>query len=78
MYGHICHLYLFCLLGEEDNLKDKFGNLAYDLRSPELKDSNKFPNADQSQRRLEVIQRSGEVIFVPSGWHHQVFNMVCN
>lgn len=25
---------------------------------------------------IEVIQNAGEVIFVPSGWHHQVYNLV--
>ena len=28
------------------------------------------------QKKFEVIQNSGEIIFVPSGWHHQVQNMV--
>lgn len=26
---------------------------------------------------LECIQESGDTIFVPSGWHHQVYNLVC-
>lgn len=24
----------------------------------------------------EVVQNVGEIIFVPSGWHHQVWNLV--
>lgn len=27
-------------------------------------------------QRLEVIQGQGQIIFVPSGWHHQVINLV--
>lgn len=26
---------------------------------------------------LECIQETGDIIFVPSGWHHQVYNLVC-
>ena len=27
------------------------------------------------ERSYEVIQETGDVIFVPSGWHHQVHNL---
>ena len=57
-------------------MKDKFGHLAFDLRSSDLADPSKYPDANHVHKRFEIIQRSGEVIFVPSGWHHQVFNMV--
>ena len=66
-----------CLIvGEEDNLKDRYGSLAFDLRSDALSDKVQFPNADKVERRFEAIQEEGEVIFVPSRWHHQVFNLV--
>ena len=35
----------------------------------------KFPNVSQVERSYEVIQETGDVIFVPSGWHHQVHNL---
>lgn len=54
--------------GHESFLKDKTNKLMY------LVD-----DSDASKHRdlyLEVIQEPGEVIFVPSGWHHQVWNIV--
>ena len=35
----------------------------------------KYPNASKVGRSYEVIQETGDVIFVPSGWHHQVLNL---
>ena len=35
----------------------------------------KYPNAHKLKRNYEVIQEPGDVIFVPSGWHHQVHNL---
>nr|XP_006820145.1 PREDICTED: jmjC domain-containing protein 4-like [Saccoglossus kowalevskii] len=61
--------------GQEQNLKDVHGNLAYDVTSPEMHDGTKYPNYDKVSGMLEVIQEAGEVIFVPSGWYHQVINM---
>ena len=37
--------------------------------------AKKFPNANQVERSYEVLQETGDVIFVPSGWHHQVHNL---
>nr|XP_026488562.1 jmjC domain-containing protein 4 homolog [Vanessa tameamea] len=50
--------------GEEEKLKDTLGNL------PLLFDPEKFHNIDY----FEIIQEKGDGLFVPSGWHHQVFN----
>ena len=59
-------------------LKDNLGNLVYDVMSPDLDNEKKFPNAHKVKgQQLEVIQGEGQIIFVPSGWHHQVYNLVC-
>lgn len=50
--------------GEENKLKDATGNLLYDVS-----------NALDSVKYFEVIQEPGEAIFVPSKWHHQVWNL---
>ncbi|XP_071943049.1 2-oxoglutarate and iron-dependent oxygenase JMJD4-like [Antedon mediterranea] len=61
--------------GEEEFLRDKYGNLPFDVTSSEMNDKTKFPKLSQLKQCIEVIQRAGEVIFIPSGWHHQVFNL---
>jgi len=60
--------------GCEDYLRDKNGHLIFDLSSLELCDSSQFPESSKAQP-ITVIQEQGEIIFVPSGWHHQVFNL---
>ena len=52
-------------------MKDRLGNLVYDLRSI---DHVQFPNTEQA-KRIIYYQRDGETIFVPSGWYHQVENI---
>ena len=37
--------------------------------------AKKYPNAHKAVRSYEVIQETGDVIFVPSKWHHQVHNL---
>ncbi len=59
--------------GEERKLKNKFGNLPHDVSY--LED----PNNNEGNGNLKfilVIQNVGDAIFVPSGWHHQVWNTV--
>ena len=60
------------LVGKETLLMDKLGNLPFDV----TKSPYNSQDHESYQHRLEVIQESGEVIFVPSGWHHQVHNLV--
>lgn len=61
--------------GEEDCLRDKFGQLAYDATASEMNDEKLFPAYKNLKLSIEVIQEAGEAIFVPSGWHHQVWNL---
>ncbi|WWC90364.1 uncharacterized protein L201_005297 [Kwoniella dendrophila CBS 6074] len=47
-----------------DRVKDEHGELVFDVR--ELEDEG---------GGIKVLQQEGEIIFVPSGWHHQVVNL---
>lgn len=62
--------------GQEEFLRDTHGNLPYDVTSSELQDRGLFPHSEEACQPLEIIQEAGEIIFVPSGWHHQVYNLV--
>lgn len=62
--------------GQEKFLRDCRGNLPYDVTSPALQDERHFPRFSEAGHPLEVIQEAGEILFVPSGWHHQVYNLV--
>ncbi|XP_062522560.1 2-oxoglutarate and iron-dependent oxygenase JMJD4-like isoform X1 [Corticium candelabrum] len=51
----------------EENFKDSYGNTLVDIRN--VKGNSKTTSP------IEVIQNAGEVIFIPSGWYHQVENL---
>ncbi|CAN7937524.1 unnamed protein product, partial [Ixodes hexagonus] len=51
--------------GNEDSLRDSKWRLPYDVT---------VPGCDLDLG-ITVTQEAGEVIFVPSGWHHQVHNL---
>lgn len=67
--------WIFFPPGEEECLKDVHGQLVFDVNSEDLKNPQKYPKFTKLKHRIEVTQLPGEVIFVPSGWHHQVFNL---
>lgn len=61
--------------GQEDFLRDIHGQLIYDATSEELQDYTKYKAYDKrALKYIDVIQKEGEILFVPSGWHHQVWN----
>lgn len=66
--ANICGLkkWIFYPPGEENHLKDNFGKLPYNVT-----DAKNYTD----HTGIEVFQYQGEIIFVPSSWHHQVFNI---
>lgn len=70
-----CKKWLLYPPGQEKYLTDRLGNLAYDILSDDMTDRVQFPDFEKASKPITVIQREGEVIFVPSGWHHQVWNL---
>ncbi|KAL1491713.1 hypothetical protein ABEB36_012270 [Hypothenemus hampei] len=56
--------WIFFPPSEEKYLKDELNNIPYDIK-----------DTSYSRGYLEAIQNSGEAIFVPSGWYHQVWNL---
>ncbi|CAI5789204.1 JmjC domain-containing protein [Podarcis lilfordi] len=61
--------------GQEEFLRDRHGHLPFDITAPDLKKSNLYPRYAQSSPPVEIIQEAGEIVFIPSGWHHQVYNL---
>ncbi|XP_029813806.1 2-oxoglutarate and iron-dependent oxygenase JMJD4, partial [Manacus vitellinus] len=61
--------------GQEEFLKDRHGNLPFDVTAPSLQDRRVYPRYSQSQPPVEIVQEAGEIVFIPSGWHHQVYNL---
>lgn len=51
--------------GEEDQLRDRLGNLPLDVTSHKLSDRVQYPNARRSCGPIRVVQGPGEVIFIP-------------
>ncbi|XP_032634811.1 2-oxoglutarate and iron-dependent oxygenase JMJD4 isoform X2 [Chelonoidis abingdonii] len=60
---------------QEEYLRDRHGNLPFDVTAPGLQDSSIYPRYAQSCPPVEIIQEAGEIVFIPSGWHHQVYNL---
>lgn len=61
--------------GREQLLQDGLGRLPFDVTSSDLQDEAKYPRAAQAPPPIRVVQEAGEILFVPSGWHHQVRNI---
>lgn len=63
--------WIFFPPNEENKLRDGLGNLPFDLSI----ESYQSHIREKSIHSFEVIQRAGQTVFVPSGWHHQVWNL---
>ncbi|GLH16369.1 2-oxoglutarate and iron-dependent oxygenase JMJD4 homolog [Gryllus bimaculatus] len=60
--------------GQEDYLRDNHGNLIYDATCSDMLDNKLFPD-HHKLTPYDITQETGEAIFVPTGWHHQVWNL---
>ncbi|KAJ2384333.1 hypothetical protein GGI23_006953 [Coemansia sp. RSA 2559] len=56
--------------GQEHLFSDGLGQTVYNLLDY---DASRFPRLDQL-KTIEIVQRPGEIVFVPSRWWHQVHN----
>lgn len=72
------HSLAVCALQTPDLLPgDGSGEVPADARPGRQgngEDAERWPRL-RDTRPLRVVQGSGEAIFVPSGWHHQVHNL---
>jgi hypothetical protein len=51
--------------GDEEYLRDKYGNLPIDVMSSDLHDKSLYPHAHKAKPPLRIIQEAGEAIFIP-------------
>jgi len=53
---------------------NKHGEMSYDAPFPLRWYLEVYPHLSKEQKPLECMLNPGEIIFVPSGWWHQVLN----
>lgn len=59
---------------QEPKLKDRFGRFVVPDVTAEVIDKENYPRFHEA-KPVFVIQETGDAIFVPSGWYHQVKNL---
>ncbi|KAE9134843.1 hypothetical protein PF010_g2315 [Phytophthora fragariae] len=59
---------------DEMKLKDRFGQFVLPDVTAEDVDREKYPHFHEA-KPVYVIQETGDAIFIPSGWYHQVKNL---
>ncbi|CAH0513339.1 unnamed protein product [Peronospora belbahrii] len=59
---------------DEPKLKDRFGRFVVPDVTATVIDKEKYPHFHEANP-VYVVQETGDAIFVPSGWYHQVMNM---
>ncbi|CRL00745.1 CLUMA_CG014001, isoform A, partial [Clunio marinus] len=65
LFGH--KRWLILPPGEEEKLKDTFGTLPFSITQEELTEKN--------VRHFNVVQGPDDILFIPSKWFHQVYNL---
>ncbi|CAI5745626.1 unnamed protein product [Peronospora destructor] len=59
---------------DERKLKDRFGRFVIPDVTATVTDKENYPHFHEA-KPVYVVQETGDAIFVPSGWYHQVRNM---
>ncbi|CAH0486335.1 unnamed protein product [Peronospora farinosa] len=59
---------------DEPKLKDRFGHFVIPDVTATMIDKENYPHFYEA-KPVYVVQETGDAIFVPSGWYHQVRNM---
>ena len=62
------------IVKQESKLKDRFGRVVIPDVTATVIDHEKYPHFHEA-KPVYVVQETGDAIFVPSGWYHQVRNM---
>ncbi|KAI9909589.1 hypothetical protein PsorP6_014841 [Peronosclerospora sorghi] len=59
---------------QESKLKDRFGRSTVPDVTATVVDAEKYPRFHEA-KPVYIVQETGDAIFVPSGWYHQVRNL---
>uniref|UniRef100_M4BH57 JmjC domain-containing protein n=2 Tax=Hyaloperonospora arabidopsidis (strain Emoy2) TaxID=559515 RepID=M4BH57_HYAAE len=62
------------IVEQEIKLKDRYGRFVVPDVTADVIDKTKYPRFHEAHA-MYVVQETGDAIFVPSGWYHQVKNL---